>query len=202
MVNYWTPEHFAALTEACCPAAKALSDTDVAAVVSGARPDLMPRFFQALAGVDARIRTGNGRPLSTDQDLLALYASSICIDDAANNASWWFAVYCNEPWAIEKIVAAPSAPMLDLQALRQRVPVLLRRAISERQHDPVTFLKTSAQQLPRGSRLKASSFIDWILEYDQIDLDILRLAISLALVLMSELGEDLTSIADLSINQS
>lgn len=200
-INYWTADHFAMLTQACCPAAKALSETDVEAVVSGARPDLTPRFFQAFASVDTRIRIGGGRPLNSDQDLLALYSSSICMDQAATNASWWFALYCNEPWAIAKIVAAPTSPILDLHALRQRVPTLLRRAISERQRDPVSFLKNSVQGLHRGSRLKASSFIDWVLEYDQIDLNILRLAIPLALVLMSELGKDCTSIADLSIDQ-
>lgn len=197
-LNYWTPAHFALLSQCCSPPGRGLTSTDVTAVISGSRPDLMPKFFQAFAAVDARIRTSTAQPLTSDQDLLAHSATSICSDESSTRPSWWFAVYCNEPWALDKIVHTDSVSVPEPQVLRSSVPALLRRAIAERQEDPVMYLKASAQRLPRSSQLRQDRFVDWVLDYDQIEFEHLRLAIPFALMLMAELGSGHRTILDIS----
>lgn len=201
LLNYWSPDQFATLTRLCCPAAKALTAREVARILSGSMLELMPKHFQAFAQVEQLVHRNHGAPMqgASDQDLLACFASSICSDDSAQQASWWFALYCNEAWALERIRESQPLPSLDLGVIGKLLPGLLRKAVARHGLDPIGYVREAVQRLPAGSRIGRHTFIDWILEYDRLDGEGVRLALPFVLMLLRELGSDCRVLADVPL---
>ena len=200
-LNYWTPFHVAKLTELCCPPPQVLIPREVARIVSGSMLDLLPKHFQAFARIEALVRqaSASGFRPDSDQHLLACFASSICCDDSAQRASWWFGVYCNEDWALECIRVGQSLPTLEMAMIGKLLPGLLRRSVAKNGQDPVDFLRESVQRLPASSALRPQTFVDWILDYDRLDVEAVRLALPFVLMLLTELGSECKALSEFSV---
>lgn len=197
-INYWTPAHFASLTTQCRDPLLVLSAREIEAITSGSKLELMPRHFCAFAAVDRLTRLERSSQPVSDQDLIACFATSICSDQSSLQPSWWFALYCGEPWASQVLRHDVPSPVHDMRYLRQLLPPMLRMAITSHGLDVISHLKTCAKRLPRTSALRPQRFVDWILEYGTLDDRELRLAMALTLLLLAELGQEFTSLLDLS----
>lgn len=189
--NYWTHADFALLTRGFSPQSSGLSAREVSAVLSGARPELLPRYFRAFAAVERGITDLNLSATihnaQTDLSLLSCFTSSVCLNGSARNASWWFALYCGEPWAMETVMAVEMTPG-SIIAMVKELPQLLRNAISNTGLDPVSYIREAALGLNRRISLEPSRYVDWILEYYTLNEKELRLALPFSLLLLQELG--------------
>jgi len=152
--------------------------------------------FQAFAAVECGIRqreTVAMQPKS-DLDLLCSFTTSMCRDDSAENASWWFALYCGETRALQMIdqdlVSHPSG----LSPLIKRFPGFLRSELARNGLDPVSHVKQAAQVLNGSSSLKASRYTDWVLDYCTLTEKEARLAFPFSLMLLSSIGQPCDSL--------
>lgn len=189
--NCWTPADFALLTRGFCPPSGGLPAREISAVLSGARPELIPRHFMAFAAVergiaDLSLSTTIDDPL-TDLNLRSCFTSSPCLDDSARNASWWFALYCGEPWAMDMVKPLESKSSAILPMVKE-LPPLLRSTISSHGLDPVSYIRDTAQALNRRISLEPSRYVDWILEYYILNERELRLALPFSLLVLEEFG--------------
>ena len=189
--NCWTPADFALLTRSFSPPSGGLSAREISAVLSGARPELIPRHFRAFAAVERGIADIN-RPTTiddapTDLSLLSWFTSSACLDDSSRNASWWFALYCSEPWAMDTVKPMELKPSAIIPMVKE-LPPLLRTAISSHGLDPVSYVREAAQVLNRRTSLEPSRYVDWILEYYTLNEKELRLALPFSLLLLEQIG--------------
>ena len=69
--------------------------------------------------MEALTRAERAPQTSTDQELIAWFSTSICLDEASLLASWWFALYCGEPWALAKLRAPTPEPCHSIETLRR-----------------------------------------------------------------------------------
>jgi hypothetical protein len=203
-INCWTAADFALLSRGFCSQSGGISAREIAAFLSGSRPELIPRYFQAFAAVDRGITelnqvvsSGGSQPVPSlistfddpyaDRNLLGRYTSSICIDDSAQQASWWFAVYCGEPWAIASIQPLELKPS-SINILAKELPSLLRSAISRQGLDPVAYIREAAQALQKRTSLLPNRYVDWILEYYSLNQREIRLALPFSLLVLETIG--------------
>lgn len=195
-VNCWTSSDFALLTRAFCFPSRDLSARVIDSILTGSRFELMPIHFQAFAAVELGLRqreTGVIQ-LRSDVDLLCGYTTSLCRDDSAAKASWCFALYCGETWALQMIdqdlVSQPSS----LSPLIKRFPGYMRSEFARNGLDPVSHVKQAAQVLNGSSSLKASRYIDWALDYCTLTEKEARLAFPFSLMLLSSIGHTCDSL--------
>ena len=151
-------------------------------------------FPKALARVHARTGNPSGRQPSDglDEALLA-HATSITVDRAADQASWWFALHCQEEWAIEKL-----RPQIEIPALSRVEPQLgslIRRSIAEVRLDPVAEIRRYEAQV--NSRTLPAGFGDWVLGFGKLKEDDLRASVSHMIHLINHYGGGLQSISEL-----
>lgn len=200
-LNYWSPNHFSKLTQLCCPPAQVLSPREVARIVSGSMLDLMPRHFQSFARIEALVRQAwvVAQNPSSEEELLALFASSICCDDSALRASWWFGVYCNEAWALDTIREGQPRPSLEIAMAGKLLPAMLRKAIAKNGLDSIEYLRRAVTRLPSKRRLSPQTFVDWVLEYDRLDDEAVRLALPFVLMLLNDLGTECKALTEFSV---
>jgi len=200
-LNYWTPSHFATLTGVCCHPSKALIPREVARITSGSMFELMPKHFQAFARVEQLVRAQFGAifKAANHEELLACFASSICMDDSSQQASWWFGLYCNEAWALAKIRDAQPQPSLELSVVGKLLPSVLRKAMAKDGLEMISYLRDVSQRIPASKRFGPKNFMDWVLEYERLDDDEVRLAMPCVLMLLSELGSDCKALSDVSV---
>lgn len=189
-VNCWTPSNFACLTRGYCAPSGALSSREVLAVLSGSQLDLMPKYFQAFADVDAGVSRFDPRPSGplSDLSLLSCFVHSASIDGSSSNPSWWFAIYCGEEWASLMVDSTPSVKSHGITPLGKMMPPLIRGVMARYGLDPVTHARRAALGLSSATSLRPGRYVDWILESSVLEDDEVRLALPFSLILMSELG--------------
>lgn len=202
-INCWTHSDFALLTRSFCPQSRDLSSREIAAVLSGSRPELIPKHFQAFAAVERGIADINLAAASqeppSDINLLSCFTSSISTDASGQNASWWFAVYCGEQWAIDKIDPDLQPKPTAITAPARELPQLLRSAISRNGLEPVAYIREAAQALHKRSSLQPSRYVDWALEYEILHEKEVRLAIPFSLFLLEAIGLRCNSIHSIKL---
>lgn len=200
-LNYWTFSDFASLTEGFCASTRRFTPESIADVVTGSRPDLMVREFRSFAEIEAGLagHATNLLSIRTDADLVGSYTTSICIDDSARNASWWFALYCKEEWAWARVDKRYRSEVVGLTVIAKNCPAILRSYISGHKIDPVSHIRDRIQSLPSTLSLRTARFLDWALEYASLDHAETRLAIPLSMHIMTELGAELSAIQDLML---
>jgi hypothetical protein len=200
-LNYWTPTHFSKMAQLSSPSCQELMPRQMTRIVSGSLVDLMPVHFKAFARIEALVRkawTTDFNPRS-EEDLLARFASSICCDDSALRASWWFGLYCNEPWALNTIREDSSQPGLEMAMAGKLLPAVLRDSVTKKGLDLVDFLRSAETRLPSMKQLSSETFADWVLENKRLDGDAVRLALPFVLMLLTELGMECKALSEFSL---
>jgi len=189
--NYWSPQHFSNLTREYCAPSRFLNPKDISSILQGSKPELMPKHFQAFAAVERGLKSYRSEHFTilTESQLIQAFTRSICTDDSALSASWWFAVYCEEEWALEKIVEFNENPIPSLNELGRILPGRIRSQIARTGTDPVNYLREHSQSLRTITRtLSAIHFIDWALDYRPLDEKRLRLAVPYSLWMLESTG--------------
>ncbi len=170
-------------------------------IVSGSLVDLMPVHFKAFARIEAQVRkawTTDRNPRS-EEDLLARFASSICCDDSALRASWWFGLYCNETSALDTIREDFSQPSLEMAMVAKLLPGVLRDFVTKNGLDLINYLRSVETRLPSMELISSETFSDWILENKRLDGDAVRLALPFVLLLLTELGMEFKALSEFSL---
>ena len=194
LANCWIPDQLPRLTESSRGAKSYITPHEASSLLRDTPIDLPPRIFKALARVHAR--TGNcpnRHPTDSIDGALLSYATAITMDRSADQASWWFALYCQEEWAIEKLL-----PQIEIPALSRVEPQLgslIRRTIAEARLDPVAEIRRYETQL--NSKNLPAGFGDWVLGFGKLKEDELRASVSHMIHLINHYGGGLQSISEL-----
>ena len=129
MVNYWNSRQLARVACMASCSKAIVSEQEVKNILSGMSIHPSITLFKALAAIHREITD------RSSSDYLLEYATPLSIEDAGNNPSWWFALYCDEEWAWSKIeIPLNWSPPEDLS---KRLSAHLRKQITDNGKDVI-----------------------------------------------------------------
>lgn len=199
--NCWNPQQLSRLIQLSSQNRLQASAIEISNILTGVSIDIQSRFFRSLASVHQGIPTDRSSAVAPatveagPENLLLAYAVPITTDRCADQASWWFALYCDEAWASAKL--NPPLPMPALTGLSMELSYLVRQSIVGNRLDPVLELQRLSQQFFPRSRAKSDTFRNWSLGMSAAPGDELHETIHLIMHIVNSYDSSVRSIDQL-----
>lgn len=198
--NYWNHEQLSLLTRSCSEGRLSVSCRELEDLTKQKGVNPRPRLFRALAAIHATVTSS--QPVSLNQASpafavgdLVRFATTLTTDGSGNNPSWWFALYCHESWAGERIALRSSTPIRT--DLSSRLSAYLRQQIVCSGQDPVMAGKASIRDLFTESHAKANLLNLWLMGMRELGPDEVHEVIHPVLHMLRSHGSEIISVREL-----
>jgi hypothetical protein len=155
MVNYWNSFQLSRATSIASHSKAAISEQEIKNIVSGMSIHPSITLFKALAAIHQSITAGHS------SDPLLQYAMPLSTDASGNSPSWWFALFCDEDWVLDKI-AIPlnwSPP----ENFSEHLSVYIRKQITGSGKDIISDILPLLQNSFRLNSVEHNRLRMWIL---------------------------------------
>lgn len=167
--NCWNHEQLSGLTRSCSEGRLSVSSKELEDLTRQKAVNPRPRLFRALAVIHRAVATAATTSTATADQLLkpftvgdlVRFATPLTLDEAGHNPSWWFALYCNEAWASERIALHDVKP--GRSDLSSRLSQHLRQQIVSHGQDPVSAGKAWIRDLYSESQAQANLLYLWLM---------------------------------------
>jgi hypothetical protein len=198
--NCWNHEQLSELTRSCSEGRLSVSSKELENITRQKAVNPRPHLFRALAAIHkAVISTEADGPGASQAAFvvgdLVRYATPLTADAAANKPSWWFAIYCSEAWAAERISLHDIRPgRFDLSS---RLSQHLREQIVQSGQDPVRAGKAWIRDLLGDSQAQANLLNLWLMGLRDLGPDEVHAVIHPVLHILRSHGSTVVSIREL-----
>lgn len=198
--NLWTARQTVSLAHQLNPRCLALSHQELDSLLQGKPIDPSSALFKGMAAIHAAISSRAQERLREPGDLsshdsMVLTASTLTRDDRASHASWWFAVYCQEPECLQGIVIPSDYSRPD--RLSPRLSTYLRRQMIMRGLDPVADGTALLQQAFQTRGVTYSTMQAWLLGLRELNPDDLHASAHRVTLMVNSLNDRVTTVHQL-----
>lgn len=198
--NYWNHEQLSVLTRSCSEGRLSVSSKELEDLTRQKAINPRPRLFRALAAIHQAVAAH--KPIGESEEIasysvgdLVRFASVLSNDDSANKPSWWFALYCQEDWASERLALGfHKASRNDLSS---RLSAHLRQQIVNSGKDPVSAGKASIRELFIDSHAKANLLHLWLMGMRELGPDEVHEVIHPVLHILRSHGSPIRTVKEL-----
>lgn len=195
--NLWTTEQTVELARQYQPGSKSFSRHELEGLLTGKPIDPSPRLFQGMAAVHQAVA---GLPIPaggmvsglTALESTVMASSPLTLDAQADRASWWFAVFSNEPNCMDSLCIP--ADYRKPEKLSPQLSRYLRRLMISLGMDPVEEGMIMLSQLFSNSTKCIRSLHAWMLGMRELSPQDLHFHAPQLALLIHSLDNRITSI--------